>query len=338
MSVRALTLVTLALLTAAVPGCAGQASTGPMTGRVEVPLAERRIGQYISAGWSFATSSFWIEGPEGLVLIDVQFLPSAAAEAVAAAERVTRKKVVAAIVLHANPDKFNGTATLQARGIEVWTAEQVLARIPEVFARRTEAFAERYRPDWPTATPQPRSFGATSTTLKLAGLDLKLHVLGPGCSEAHVVVEWEDHVFVGDLVARGSHSWLEIGRTDEWLQRLAEIEAMQPRHVHPGRGRSGGSELLTAQREYLQTVIDLVAAEKPTMPPDPAAMARVRAKLESRYADYRFAVFLEIGLPAEWRRQAEASASAAPAESQPTPPEASSGSQAQSVESQAASQ
>ncbi|MBZ5713364.1 MBL fold metallo-hydrolase [Nannocystis pusilla] len=309
MLARALRPVSLALLVSAAPACVTHSST-PMTGKVEVPLADRRIGQYISSGWSFDTSSFWIEGPEGVVVIDVQFLPSVAAEVIAAAERVTRKKVAAAIVLHANPDKFNGTATFQARGIEVWTAEQVVAAIPEVFARRTEAFAERYAPDWPSAVPQPQSFGATTTTLKLAGLELKAHVLGPGCSAAHVVIEWEDHVFVGDLVTNKAHAWLEIGETEAWLQRLSEIEAMKPRHVHPGRGRSAGPELLAAQREYLQTVIDLVKAETPTTPPEPAAVLRVRAELERKYAGYRFPVFLEIGLPAVWRRLAQANAPA----------------------------
>ncbi|WAS97981.1 MBL fold metallo-hydrolase [Nannocystis punicea] len=313
MFARALPLVTLASLVLSTPACVPHSST-PMTGRVEVPLAERRIGQYISSGWSFDTSSFWIEGPEGLVVIDVQFLPSVAAEVIAAAERVTRKKVVAAIVLHANPDKFNGTATFQARGIEVWTAEQVLARIPEVFARRTEAFAERYAPDWPTAVPQPRSFGAATTTLKLAGLELKAHVLGPGCSPAHVVIQWEDHVFVGDLVANKAHAWLEIGEAEEWLKRLAEIEAMKPKTVHPGRGRSGTLELVANQREYLQTVLSLVRAEKPTLPPDETAIRRVRSELERRYEGYRFPVFLEIGLPAVWRRLAAENTTDGPAE------------------------
>jgi hypothetical protein len=186
------------------------------------------------------------------------------------------------------------------------TTQQVLDLIPEIFKVRTEAFGERYRPDWPTETPQPESFGNATTELQLAGLTLKAHVLGPGCSEAHVVVEWEGHVFVGDLVANKSHSWLEIGRTDEWLKRLDEIAALKPRFVHPGRGRSGGADLLPAEREYLQTVIDLVAAEKPTLPPDEAAMERVRAAVEQRYPGYRFPVFLQLGLPAEWRRQATA--------------------------------
>lgn len=306
----ALALAALLVASSGPLACAGlTGSQPPLKGEVEVLVSDGRVGQYVSTGWGFATSTFWIEGPQGVVLIDAQFLPSAAEEAVVAAERVTRKKVVAAIVLHPNPDKFNGTATLQARGIKVLTSSEVLARIPAVFESRTASFGERYRPDWPTATPQPDSFGGATTALELAGLKLTAHVLGPGCSETHVVVSWEGHVFVGDLVAHGSHSWLEIGRTDAWLERLGEIEAMKPRFVHPGRGRSGGPELLAAEREYLQAVIDLVAAEKPTMPPDPAALARVQAALERRYPNYRFPVFLGIGLPAEWERQAKANGS-----------------------------
>lgn len=267
-----------------------------------------RVGQYVSSGWGFATSSFWIEGPAGVVLIDAQFLLSAAEEALAAAERATGKRVVAAVVLHANPDKFNGTALLQARGVEVVTSSQVLARIPEIHRKRKAAFYERYAPDYPAEAARPTSFGDATTELHLAGLTLQAHALGPGCSEAHVVVTWEGHAFVGDLVARGAHAWLEIGRTDAWLQRLDEIAALQPRHVHPGRGPSGGPELLAEQRAYLQAVIDLVAAERPRMPVDEAALGRVQAELQRRYPKHRFPVFLELGLPAEWRRQATSSA------------------------------
>lgn len=284
------------------PACAGRQAP-PMAGAV-FPETDARVGQYVSSAWGFSTSTFWIEGPEGVVLIDTQFLPSAATEAVDAAERATGKKVLAAIVLHANPDKFNGTATLQARGIRVLTSAQVLERIPHVFKIRTDAFGERYRPDWPRETPRPESFGDATAELSLAGLTLRAHVLGPGCSEAHVVVTWEEHAFVGDLVASQSHSWLEIGRTDAWLERLAEIEAMRPRFVHPGRGRSGGPETLAAERAYLEAVIQLVAAEKPVLPVDPTALARVQAELERRFPGYAFPVFLKIGLPAEWRRQA----------------------------------
>lgn len=295
-------------LTLALAGCAGRMRAEPRSGASGATAglfpADPRIGQYVSSAWTFATSSFWICGPEGLVLVDTQFLPSGGLEAAALAEQITGERVVTAFVLHANPDKFNGTTALQGRGVEVLTAQQVLAAMPEIHTKRVAAFYDRYKPDYPLEMPTPKVFGAATSSLRAAGLPLTAHVLGPGCSEAHVVLQFEDQLFVGDLVANGAHSWLEIGRTDEWLRRIGELEALRPRFVHPGRGPSGGPELLTRQRAYLEQVIALVAAERPAGPPDRAALARVRAALERRHPQHRFPVFLEIGLPAEWRRQA----------------------------------
>lgn len=281
---------------------------------------DRRVGTYVSSSWGFSTASYWIEGPKGLILIDTQFLPSAAAEALAWAEQATGKKVVLAVVLHANPDKFNGTATLKKRGIRVITSEQVQKLIPSVHEKRKRAFYERYQPDYPAEATLPESFGDKTTEIEAAGTRIKLHVLGPGCSEAHVAVEWEKHLFVGDLVASGAHSWLEIGKTDEWLKRLDELMAQKPDFVHPGRGPSGDERLLRQEAAYLKEVIAAVAAEKPRPQSlgandalDAAAeqaLERIKQRLDQRFLGYRFAVFLEIGLPAEWRRQARAAAPA----------------------------
>lgn len=56
----------------------------------------------------------------------------------------------------------------------------------------------------------------------------------------------------------------------------------------------------------------MIAAEKPTGEPNKAALGRVRAQLERRHPDYRFPVFLAIGLPAEWSRQAAQAGAPAP--------------------------
>ena len=293
---------TFALLTAA---CAGKSTAlRDPTGGSVASTPDPRVGQYVSSGWTFATSTFWISGPDGLVLVDTQFLPSAGVAAVEQAEHATGERARGAFVLHPNPDKFNGTTALQRRGIEVWTSAQVLEHMPEIHAMRVASFYERYKPDYPRDMPRPTSFGAATRSMHVAGLPLTAHVMGPGCSEAHVVLQFEDQIFVGDLVAHGSHAWLEIGRTDEWLRRIDELLALRPRLVHPGRGPSGGPELLTRQRAYLEEVVALIAAQQPSGPPRDEALARVRAELERRHPTYRFPVFLDIGLPAEWKRQA----------------------------------
>jgi glyoxylase-like metal-dependent hydrolase (beta-lactamase superfamily II) len=266
--------------------------------------ADPRVGVYVSVPWGFSTSSYWIEGPSGLILVDTQFLPSAAVELADAAEAATGKKVALAIVLHANPDKFNGTATLQARGARVVTSAQVKALIPGVHEKRLKAFYERYEPDYPRDPAAPDAFGDKTTTLSAGGVSVKAHVVGPGCSEAHVVLEFDGHVFPGDLIANGTHSWLEIGRTDAWLRRLDEMRALSPKFVHPGRGPSGGPELIDQEASYLKKVIALVAEERPVMPPPPGAIDRVKARVIEAYPDLGFDVFLNMGVPAEWRRQA----------------------------------
>jgi glyoxylase-like metal-dependent hydrolase (beta-lactamase superfamily II) len=307
--IRARSAVLVGALGTAFAGCSPAASL-PSGAAVTLAHADRlahadaRIGTYVSSNWGFSTNSYWIEGPDGLVVVDTQFLPSAAAEMVSWAERVTGKRVVLAIVLHANPDKFNGTETLQRRGIRVVTSDQVRALIPGVFEKRTRAFAARYAPDWPPVTPAPAGFGAQTTDLHAAGLTLRLHVLGPATSDAHVVLEWDGHLFTGDLVASQCHAWLELGHVDEWLQRIAEMRALHPTAVHPGRGPTAGPELLDAQEVYLRRVKELVLSERPTMPVRPDAIARIKDALVREHPDYDYDVFLGMGLPAVWERYA----------------------------------
>jgi glyoxylase-like metal-dependent hydrolase (beta-lactamase superfamily II) len=284
------------------------ASACATTPPASVPARHDDVGVFQSIPWGFDTMSYWIEGPDGLVAIDTQFLPSAAEKMIATAEAKTKKKFVLAIVLHANPDKFNGTAVFQKHGVKVVTSEQVKKVMPEVHEKRVRAFYDRYQPDYPKELPNPDVFGDKTTEMSVAGgVKLRLHVMGAGCSEAHVVVERPDtkDIFVGDLVANKNHSWLEIGKTDEWLNRIDEMKKLSPKRVFPGRGQPGAASLLDDEEAYLKKVVSIVAAEKPTMPPDEKAFERAKKNIVDAYPSYGYPVFLEIGLPAEWERQAK---------------------------------
>lgn len=297
-------LVLFALATSA---CASNPASTPAPKPSSSETAHDDVGVFQSIPWGFDTMSYWIEGPDGLVAIDTQFLPSAAEKMIATAEAKTKKKFVLAIVLHANPDKFNGTSVFQKHGVKVVTSEQVKKVMPEVHEKRVRAFYDRYQPDYPKELPQPDVFGDKTTDLTVAGVKLRLHVMGAGCSEAHVVVERpETHdVFAGDLVANRNHSWLEIGKTDEWLHRIDELKKLSPKRVFPGRGQPGDASLLDAEESYLKKVISIVAAEKPTMPPNEASFERAKKNIVDAYPSYGYEVFLDIGLPAEWERQAK---------------------------------
>ncbi len=312
---RMVSVVTLAFgLTLA--ACHGPTTNGagapPNLSEASGTSARAAVTEMTSVPWGFSTQSYFIEGPTGLIALDTQFLPSEAERMIAFAEARTHKKFELAIVLHANPDKFNGTATFQKHGVRVVTSAAVAKLVPSVHEKRLRAFYERYAPDYPKETPSPEALPEGTRELRAAGLTLKLYDLGPGCSEAHLVVEWEKHVFVGDLVANRAHSWLEIGKTPEWHARLDEIAALGPRFVHPGRGTSGGPELLAREHEYLRVVERAVASELAALraskvPLDTgardAALERVKTSVVKVYPEHAYAVFLEIGLPAEWERQ-----------------------------------
>jgi glyoxylase-like metal-dependent hydrolase (beta-lactamase superfamily II) len=274
----------------------------PAGAELTLSPGDGRVGEYVSSWRGFRTSSYWIEGPTGLVLIDTQFLPSAAEEMVAWAEKVTGKKAVLAIVLHPNPDKFNGTETLRKRGIRVITSKAVAELIPAVHQLRTGWFYDRFKPDYPVATPQPEAFSPPE--LEAAGLRLRLHALGPGCSQAHLVVEHAGHVFVGDLVTRGFHAWLELGMLDEWLKRLDEIRALRPERVHTGRGGSGEPELLARQQEYLRAVkaILLKHGARGGRPWTEKLAERIQAEVVARYPAYDYPRFVANGLEESWDR------------------------------------
>ncbi len=270
---------------------------------------EGSVGTYVSIPWGFSTNSYVLEGATGLVAIDTQFLPSAAEEMIRMAEAATKKKFVLAIVLHANPDKFNGTSVFQKHGVKVVTSAQVKAVMPAIHEKRVKAFYERYEPDYPSELPAPDVFGEKTTELEAGGVKMKLHVMGPGCSEAHVVVEHASAIFVGDLVAAKAHSWLEIGKTDEWLKRIAEMRALRPTRVYPGRGVGSGASLLDDEESYLKKVIAIVGAEQPSASQGAARTAgieRAEKAIIAAYPDHGFPIFLKIGLPAEWDRQARA--------------------------------
>jgi glyoxylase-like metal-dependent hydrolase (beta-lactamase superfamily II) len=266
------------------------------------------VGTFTSPDRTFATASYWIEGQNGVVMIDTQFLPREGLQAVEAAERASGKKVVAAIVLHPNPDKFNGTAAFQQRGIRVITSAQVNALIPAVHAIRHGWFFNEYAPDYPKEAAAPDVFGDATTELNLAGLTLKLHVLGRSASGAHVVVLHARNVFVGDLINPENHAWLELGLIDDWLQRLEDIRVMlpptSPLKIYPGRGAVGGIELIDRQAAYLKQVQAWVREEKPAGDLGWFTKLKLQRKIEQAYPALGYPIFMRDGLAAVWKTEA----------------------------------
>jgi glyoxylase-like metal-dependent hydrolase (beta-lactamase superfamily II) len=264
------------------------------------------IGTYTSSQKTFSTASYWIEGVDGVVMIDTQFLPKEGLLAVQEAEKATGKKVVAAIVLHPNPDKFNGTAAYQERGIKVFASRQTIDLIPAVHEIRLGWFFDEYSPDYPKLAAKPTEFGERTTELTIAGIAIKLHVLGKGASGAHVVVQYKNSVFVGDLINPTNHAWLELGYVSEWIIRLNELKALGADKIYPGRGPAGGADLITNQAAYLSNVRAWVRAEKQNSNAKELGFftkLKLQSKIEDAYPQLGYKLFMRDGLAAVWKNE-----------------------------------
>ena len=198
----------------------GAILTGPC-----VEAAQGDVGVFTSSERGGSARSYWVEGDRGIVLIGTQLLVSEAERFVRDAEARSGKKAVMALVLAPTPEQFNGTSTLQKRGIKVYTSEQIAQRIPAVFAQAKTQVAASIKADYPPNAPKPVSFGDANQKMLIAGLPLKLLVLGPAASEAHVAVSYETHLFCGELVAGPVHPALGAGNLADWLKRLQELRA-----------------------------------------------------------------------------------------------------------------
>jgi glyoxylase-like metal-dependent hydrolase (beta-lactamase superfamily II) len=262
------------------------------------------VGRYVSPAKTFSTVSYWIAGQQSTVMIDTQFLPKEGLLALREAQRAGANKVSHALVLHPNPDKFNGTAALQTQGVAVYTSAQVASAIPAVHTIRLGWFADDFKPDYPQDAAKPTSFGDRTQEVDWGGVKIKLHVLGLGASAAHVVAQVGDAVFVGDLVNIENHAWLELGTIDEWLRRLEEIKAMGAQRVFPGRGKPGGVEMLEQQAQYLRFVQKLVQAEQPSGELGWLTKLKLQRTIELQYPNLGYALFMREGLHAVWRNEA----------------------------------
>lgn len=263
-----------------------------------------RVGVFVSTPETFSTASYWIEGPEGLVVIDAQLLPSMALRALELAERVTARRAVLCVVLHPDPDRYGGVGVYRDRSIRVVSSRQVVAAIPAVDRERRAALTERFGERYLSRVVLPEVFGDRSQVLAAAGLRLNATVFGQGSSAGHVVIEWEGHVFMGDLVTPGFHARLDDADIDAWVQRLSEARELRPRWIHPGRGATGNSDLIDDQIGYLRYVQRQVREARPHGTPEREELAGLCRRIEARFANYGRPEVLPSGVSAEYSRQA----------------------------------
>jgi glyoxylase-like metal-dependent hydrolase (beta-lactamase superfamily II) len=266
---------------------------------------QAQVNQYTSPGDGFSTSSSWFETEDGVVILDAQFLPEYAEALLDQIAARTDKPVTDVIVLHGNPDKYNGIAAIRARfpQVHVLSTPAIVARIKEIDAGKRGYFGPQYGDRYPAELVLPDALISAREVRELGGVSVELIPMGAGVSSAHLVVRLPatGDVFVGDLLHHEVHGWLAEGFSDQWLTRLDEIAALTPTRIHGGRGASTGPDGLAEQARYLkafQTCVTPHLAEAAE-----AAAPAIKACVIEAAPGYAMDMMIDFSSPGELARQ-----------------------------------
>lgn len=288
--------------------CGAQGPSSPPNEELEAPTppSAPMLKQYTSKADGFSTSSFWVESEQGVIVFDAQFLPEYAEALMAEIAAQSSKPITDVVISHANPDKYNGLEAMRAKhpDVKIWATPQIVARIKEVDAGKKGFFGPQYGERYPQGLVLPDELISARQVLRRGSLEIELIPMGAGVSTAHLVslIKSSGELVVGDLLHKKTHGWLAEGFSQQWLERLDELERLGGKRFLPGRGAPGGGELIAQQRDYLKGFQACVASELERAGQQ-ADITNIKACIVSRFPDHQIEAMVDFSIPGELEAQ-----------------------------------
>lgn len=214
-----------------------------------------KIHIYTAPTNAFYVNSFLIEGDDGVIVVDTQFLVSSAG-ALRKSFEALAKPLAAVIITHPHPDHYNGLSVF-LEGLPVapiYATRPTIDGIKATHAEKRAAWAPIYGDDYPKVNVLPNRV-VDDERLVIAGIELRMLDLGPGESSDVTVIHVPDAdaLLASDLIYSRCHPWLAESRSNAWLRQIEDIDQRfgQVSRIFPGHGPEGGRELLDEQRRYI---------------------------------------------------------------------------------------
>lgn len=221
----------------------------PLAAEPSAPAA-KVPGVFTSDATGFDTHTYFYDTGKEVVVFDAQFTEPLARKAIEAIRAKTTNPIRYVVVLHPNPDKFNGVGPFRAAGAKIVASKSTASAIPGVHAYKKHYFVNIAKmfaeADYPPEAKVDITF-EKELSLPLARNKVVLRELahtGVSTTQTVAYIPALKALLVGDLVHHAAHAWLEGGIVDgqprpdlaSWKLALGELMAYPHAVVYGGRG------------------------------------------------------------------------------------------------------
>ncbi len=235
-----------------------------------------------------AVNSYWLEGPDEILVFDTQGELNLAAHVVARIEE-TGKPVTAIVISHYHPDHFGGLQMFVAAfpDAQLLMTQDVADQIGRDLSGYVEQLRERDGDEF-ELPPEPARILENREDISISGVPVSVHeIAGAEASPITMLaIPSQNALLSSDLVVNRMHPNMADSNFDSWPRLLDRVARDYSGYtLYPGHGDPGPANLLLAnQAAYLTFMRNLVVND--ILQDDVATEAEITDAIAAIRANY----------------------------------------------------